>query len=104
MHDETKFSRYGRNDDIVTIDNEASPIFPKIGHPIMEKKRNKGKTFNLDHESLAKAHRYALFNFENKHAEEYIMQEVILSLKMIVFIFSFFLKQHVLYLFAYFHV
>ena len=47
-------------------------IFPKLGHPIVGKRRNKGKSFTLDHESLVQAHRYTLFNFEDKLVEEYI--------------------------------
>ena len=68
----TRFSRYGKNGDMVTTYNETSFIFPKLDHPIVGKRRNKGKSFTLDHESLVQAHRYTLFNCEDKLVEEYI--------------------------------
>ena len=68
----TRFNRYGKNGDMVTTDNETSPIFPKIGHPTVWKRRNKDKSFTLDHESLVQAHRYTLFNCEDNLVEEYI--------------------------------
>ena len=68
----TRFNRYGKNGDMVTTDNETSLIFPKLGHPIVGKRRNKGKSFTLDNESLVRAHRYILFNYEDKLIEEYM--------------------------------
>ena len=68
----TRFSRYGINDDMVEKNDEASPIFPKIGHLIIGKKRNKCKKFTLEHQSLAQAHHYALFNCGNELVDKYI--------------------------------
>ena len=74
MHDgvKTRFRRYWRNDDMVTTSNDSSPIFPNIGHSIGGKRRRKDKSFTLDYQSLAQAHRYAVFNCGDKRVEEYI--------------------------------
>ena len=56
----------------VTTSNDSSPIFPNIGHSIGGKRRRKGKSFTLDYQSLAQAHRYVVFNCGDKHVEEYI--------------------------------
>ena len=68
----TRFSRYGKNGDMITPYNETLPIFPKIGHLIIREKRNKDKSFTLDHECFVQAHCYTLFNCKHRHVKEYI--------------------------------
>ncbi|XP_050218528.1 uncharacterized protein LOC126669179 [Mercurialis annua] len=76
MHDgvKTRFSRYWWNDDRITSIDVSLPIFPKIGHPIGGKKKRQGKAFALDHKLLEQAHRYALFNCQDKIVEKYIKE------------------------------
>ncbi|KAG5615284.1 hypothetical protein H5410_015108, partial [Solanum commersonii] len=65
----TRFSRYQTEDE--ECDQNLSPIFPKIGHPIGREKR-KDCTFFMDSELRHEAHRYALFNTGDQQVENLI--------------------------------
>ncbi|XP_020270940.1 uncharacterized protein LOC109846125 [Asparagus officinalis] len=80
LHDgvKTRFNRYTRKYDEVIDDDEPSPIFPKIGHPVGGKRKRKGKAFALDDVDWVNAHRYALFNCGNREVGEYIREHKLL--------------------------
>ncbi|KAH0725286.1 hypothetical protein KY284_001151 [Solanum tuberosum] len=70
----TTFSRYQTEnyEDNQTGEGDASPLFPKTGHPIGSMNKRKGKTFNMEHHEWFEAHRYALFNTRDKKVETFI--------------------------------
>uniref|UniRef100_A0A803MK83 Uncharacterized protein n=1 Tax=Chenopodium quinoa TaxID=63459 RepID=A0A803MK83_CHEQI len=63
--------RCARNFFLNQHDDELS-LFPKVGNPIGEKRKRKGKGFTLDFQSLKQAHRYVVFNCDNAIVETYI--------------------------------
>ncbi|WMV24475.1 hypothetical protein MTR67_017860 [Solanum verrucosum] len=71
LHDgvKTRFSRYQTEKE--ECNQNLSPIFPKIGHPIGREKR-KHCTFLMDSELCHEAHRYALFNTGDEQVENLI--------------------------------
>ncbi|KAH0784204.1 hypothetical protein KY290_003802 [Solanum tuberosum] len=71
LHDgvKTRFSRYQTEDE--ECNQNLSPIFLKIGHPIGREKR-KDCTFLMDSELRHEAHRYALFNTGDEQVENLI--------------------------------
>ncbi|XP_010667637.1 uncharacterized protein LOC104884650 [Beta vulgaris subsp. vulgaris] len=56
--------------------DEDSPLFPKIGYPLGRKikGKKKGIAYNLDSNTRILAHRYALFNCEDKKVGKYIKE------------------------------
>ncbi|KAH0688841.1 hypothetical protein KY285_015992 [Solanum tuberosum] len=72
----TTFSRYQTEDDEdnQTEERDASPLFPKTGHPIGSMNNRKGKTFNMEHHEWFEAHRYALFNTGDEKVETFIKE------------------------------
>ncbi|KAG5610093.1 hypothetical protein H5410_021374 [Solanum commersonii] len=72
----TIFSRYQTEDDEdnQTEEGDASPLFPKTGHPIGSMNKRKGKTFNMEHHEWFEAHRYALFNTGYEKVEAFIKE------------------------------
>ncbi|KAH0682613.1 hypothetical protein KY290_021194 [Solanum tuberosum] len=70
----TIFSRYPTEDDEdnQTEEGDASPLFPKIGHPIGSMNKRNGKTFNMVHHEWFEAHQYALFNTGYEKVEAFI--------------------------------
>ncbi|KAH0679055.1 hypothetical protein KY284_020140 [Solanum tuberosum] len=71
LHDgvKTRFHRYQTEDE--ECDQNLSPIFPKIGHPIGREKR-KDCTFLMDSELRHESHRYALFTTGDEQVENLI--------------------------------
>ncbi|KAG5592156.1 hypothetical protein H5410_042670 [Solanum commersonii] len=55
-------------------EGDASPLFPKIGHPIGSMNKRKHKTFNMEHHEWFEAHRYALFNTGDEKVETFIKE------------------------------
>uniref|UniRef100_M1DQM8 Transposase-associated domain-containing protein n=1 Tax=Solanum tuberosum TaxID=4113 RepID=M1DQM8_SOLTU len=74
----TIFSRYPTEDDEdnQTEEGDASPLFPKTGHPIGSMNKRNGKTFNMEHHEWFEAHRYALFNTGYEKVEAFIKNKV----------------------------
>lgn len=70
----TRFSRYQMEDDedIQTKGDDFSHMFPKIGHPIENEKKSRGKIFEMDIHQWCEAHRYALFNTGDDKVEAFI--------------------------------
>ncbi|WMV20521.1 hypothetical protein MTR67_013906 [Solanum verrucosum] len=62
------------DEDIQTGEGDASPLFPKTGHPIGSMNKRIGKTFNMEHNEWFEAHRYALFNTGDEKVETFIKE------------------------------
>ncbi|KAK6796469.1 hypothetical protein RDI58_004170 [Solanum bulbocastanum] len=62
------------DEDNQTKEGDASPLFPKTGHPIGSMNKRKGKTFNMEHHEWFEAHRYALFNTRDEKVETFIKE------------------------------
>ena len=49
--------------------DDLSLLFPKLGHPVGNGKKRKGKTFTLYLELSSEVHPYVLFNTDNEAME-----------------------------------
>ncbi|KAG5616242.1 hypothetical protein H5410_016066 [Solanum commersonii] len=64
-----------RTEDDENVEKEGddlSLLFPKLGHPIGNGKKKKGKTFTMDLELSSEVHRYVLFNTGDEQVEDFI--------------------------------
>ncbi|KAH0715009.1 hypothetical protein KY284_007914 [Solanum tuberosum] len=73
----TTFSRYQTEDDEdnQTGEGDASPLYPKTGHPIGSMNKRKGKTFNMENNEWFESNRYALFNTGDEKVETFIKEQ-----------------------------
>lgn len=70
----TPFNRYRTEDDedVEKQGDDLSLLFPKLGHPVGNGKKKKGKTFTMDLELSSEVHRYVLFNTGDEQVEDFI--------------------------------
>jgi len=70
----TPFSRYQTEDDedVEKEGDDLSLLFPKLGHPVGNGKKKKGKTFTMDLELSSEVHRCVLFNTGDEQVEDFI--------------------------------
>uniref|UniRef100_A0A803L1P0 DUF4216 domain-containing protein n=1 Tax=Chenopodium quinoa TaxID=63459 RepID=A0A803L1P0_CHEQI len=72
---------YNKSQEKTDVIDEESPLFPKVGYPLGRKKKGKKKekSYTLDSNTLAVAHRYVLFNCQDGQVESYIKEKVVLD-------------------------
>ncbi|WMV56116.1 hypothetical protein MTR67_049501 [Solanum verrucosum] len=76
----TPFSRYRTEDDedVEKEGDDLSLLFPKLGHPVGNGKKKKGKTFTMDLELSSEVHRYVLFNTGDEQVEDFLKEHKML--------------------------
>lgn len=67
-----KGSKKDRDDVAMPLEDEFCARFSTQGHPIGGKKNKFGKAFQMPSSMLHQAHRYILFNCQDKEVEKYI--------------------------------
>uniref|UniRef100_M1DTG1 Uncharacterized protein n=1 Tax=Solanum tuberosum TaxID=4113 RepID=M1DTG1_SOLTU len=60
--------------------DDLSLLFPKLGHPVGNGNKKKGKIFTMDLELSSEVHRYVLFNTGDEQVEDFIKNKVLVDL------------------------